>query len=253
MIDENTNQLERRYLLLATVGNLLIGCVGIAASVISSSQAILLDGLFNLTYFVVGIFTLKVAGLVQKGDDARFPMGYAFFEPLVNGVKGMLVLGISIMALIGALEALFAGGRPIAAGLAVAYGTFASAACWILALITHRGAGRTGSPLIRADAENWIVNAAISSAVLLSFAAIFVMRDTALDFLVPYVDPIVVLVLVVVLISISVPVRMAWQALMELLNRAPSAEILEDVKQSVREGTQELPVQTLFVRVIQPG
>ena len=251
MTHHNTDNRERRYLLMATMGNLVIGCVGIAASIISSSQAILLDGLFNLTYFVVGIFTLKVARLVQKGDDARFPFGYAYFEPLVNGVKGMLVLGISIMALVGAIEALFAGGRPIAAGLAVAYGTFASAACWLLALITHRGAGRTGSPLIRADAENWIVNAAISSAVLLSFAAIFVMRGTALDFLVPYVDPIVVLM--VVLISISVPVRMAWQALMELLNRAPSAEILADVTQSVQLCTQELPVQTLFVRVIQPG
>ncbi len=251
MTHRDTNQLERKFLLLATIGNLAIGCVGIMASVISSSQAIMLDGLFNLTYFIIGMFTLKVARLVQKGDDARFPFGYAFFEPLVNGVKGMLVLGISIMALVGAIEALLTSGRAIAAGLAVAYGAFASVACWVLALITHRGARRTGSPLIRADAENWIVNAAISSAVLVSFIVLFLMRGTDYESLMPYVDPIVVLT--VVLISVSVPVRMAWRALMELLNRAPSPEILSEVTREVREAVKELPVRKLFVRVIQPG
>jgi predicted Co/Zn/Cd cation transporter (cation efflux family) len=67
--------------------------------------------------------------LVAGGDDERFPHGYAFFELLVNGIKGMLVLGMSVMALTGAVEALLTGGRPIAAGIAIAYGVFASITC----------------------------------------------------------------------------------------------------------------------------
>ena len=34
MKNENANRRERRYLLMATIGNLAIGCVGIVASVI---------------------------------------------------------------------------------------------------------------------------------------------------------------------------------------------------------------------------
>jgi cation diffusion facilitator family transporter len=250
-MNDHTKGLENRTLLFSAGTNLFVGVVGLLVAAFSSSQAILLDGLFNLTYFAMGLFTLKVAGLVQQGDDERFPMGYAFFEPLVNGIKGMLVLGVSIMALTGAIQALLSGGRAIAAGQAVAYGIFASTACWSLAAVTHRGAKRTGSPLVAADAENWLVNAAISSAVLLAFVGIFVIRNTDFAFLVPYVDP--SLVLLVVLISISVPVRMAWQALMELLNRAPSHEILQHAHDIVAECTERLPVQNLFVRVIQPG
>jgi len=41
----------------------------------------MLDGLFNLAYFAAGLFTLKVAALVQQGDDGRFPLGYAFSNP----------------------------------------------------------------------------------------------------------------------------------------------------------------------------
>ena len=65
-----------------------------------------------------------------------------------------MVLGVSIMALADAVQAVLTGGRTIAAGAAIGYGIFAATACWWLAWVTHRGAQRTGSPLALADAEN---------------------------------------------------------------------------------------------------
>lgn len=242
---------EKKYLIISTFGNIVVGIVGITVAAVSSSQAILLDGLFNLTYFATGLFTINVASLVAGGDDERFPHGYAFFEPLVNGMKGMLVLGVSVMALVGAVQSLLAGGRPIAAGAAVAYGIFASVTCWVIAFLTRRGAKATDSPLVQADAENWIVNAAVSSCVLLAFAGIFVLGSLGLEAAAPYVDPVVVLT--IVLISIGVPVRMASSALMGLLNRAPSIDIVRQVTDIVDANLSELPVQERFVRVMQPG
>jgi cation diffusion facilitator family transporter len=243
--------IEKKYLFASCAGNVIVGCVGFVCAALSSSQAILLDGLFNLTYFATGLFTVKVASLVAGGDDGRFPHGYAFFEPLVNGLKGVLVLGVSVMAMIGAVGALISGGRPIAAGIAVAYGTFATITCWVVAAIVKRGAKVTDSPLVRADAENWIVNAAISSCVLIAFGGIFLFRLLGLDAIVPYVDPVVVLTVVV--ISLGVPVRMAWNALMELLNRAPPSGIVQEVTELVDAKLAGLPVQERFIRVIQPG
>ena len=52
---------EKRGLLISVGGSLLVGIAGLIFSVVTESQAILLDGLFNLTYFMVGLFTLKVA------------------------------------------------------------------------------------------------------------------------------------------------------------------------------------------------
>jgi cation diffusion facilitator family transporter len=242
---------ERKVLLISAIGCLVIGCVGVAFSAISGSEAILLDGFFNLIYFATGLFTLRVARLVQRGDDETFPMGYGYFEPLVNGLKGVLVLGISVMALAGAMEALFTGGRAIEAGPAIGYGVFAATAGWLLAIVSRVGANRTGSPLVRADAENWIVNAAISSAVLLTFLSLILIRGTALEPLAPYVDPAVVVV--VVAISISVPIRMAWQAIMELVNRAPPPEVVAQVNETIAACTAELPVREMFVRIVQPG
>jgi cation diffusion facilitator family transporter len=247
----DADRAERRSLVASAAGNVVIACVGVTIALISDSQAILLDGLFNAIYFGTALFTLRVATLVRRGDDARFPYGYGFFEPLVNGLKGFLILGVSLLALVGSVEALFAGGRLIRPGLAVAYGVFAMAAGFLLMAITKRGAKKSGSPLVKADADGWTVNAAVSACVLLAFATIFLIEDTSLDWLAPYVDPTVVLG--VVLLSIGIPVRMAWKALMGLLNRTPSRELVDGISGVVEKGLADLPLRACFVRVIQPG
>jgi len=78
---------------------LLIGCAGIVATLASNSQAILLDGLFNLIYFSVALVTIKVSKLASRPDSESYPFGYSYFESLVNLCKGLLILGVSIFAL----------------------------------------------------------------------------------------------------------------------------------------------------------
>lgn len=245
------DQVEKSGLLISVGGSLLVGIAGLVFSVVSESQAILLDGLFNLTYFIVGLFTLKVAKLVQQGDDEYFPAGYLFFEPLINGIKGMLILGISLMALWDAGRALFSGGRSISAGLAVVYGLIASLVCWGVALLLRKKAAGSSSPLLKTDAASWIVNAAISTATLIAFVAIVLLEKSSFSAVVPYMDPL--LVVLVGAITLHVPVRMAWSALMELVNRSPSLEIRSSVQDAVEQTLAEVPKQELQVRVLQPG
>jgi len=245
------NPVERRFLIVSASGNLFMAALGFGFAFLTDSQAILLDGLFDATYLIAGLFTLKVAALVHREDDDRFPYGYAHFEPLVNGVKGLLVLGISLAALAGAVTSLLEGGRVILAGAATFYAIVATVGSAALALVIRRAARRTDSPLLRTDAENWVVNGVISAGVVVAFAAILLVRGTPLGYVGPYIDPVVVVV--VVLFTLSVPVRMAWQALMELLNRAPGAESVDQVRAILEAALSGLPVEELFVRIIQPG
>ena len=242
---------ERGALLLSAGSALTVGIVGLAFSLLTGSQAILLDGLFNLSYFVTALLTLRVARLVTRPDDEDFPLGYSYFEPLMNGVKGILILGISAMALFDAVNSLLTGGRQIGIGLAIGYGVFATIACSGTGILLRRAHRITGSPLVGVDAESWTVNGAISGAVLLTFCAVPIVAAMGWTEAVPYVDPF--LVTVVVLISVSIPVRMAWQALMELLNRAPPPEVRGPIAALVRKELGELPSRKVYVRMIRPG
>lgn len=245
--------MERKALLVSVASSLIIGVCGVTLAHLSKSEAILLDGLFNLTYFVTGIFTLRVAKMLYQPDNERFPYGYAYFEPLINGVKGALVLGVTAAAAIGAVRALASGGRPVEAGPAVIYGILAATAgfavCGFLFQITHKH----HSPILKADAKNWLLNGIISFAVLLAFIGVWIIKDTGYRSLVPYVDPVVVLM--VVAVSIAIPAREAWTALMQLLNRAPSPEIVENIETMVQQAMQglDLPPHDTVIRVLAPG
>lgn len=67
------------------LGSLLVGCAGVVFAIRTGAEAILLDGLFNLTYFATGLFSLKVAALLTRGDDAA--------NWIVNAAISTAVLG----------------------------------------------------------------------------------------------------------------------------------------------------------------
>lgn len=241
---------ETASLKFSILGSLLIGAVAMVFARVTESQAIALDGLFNLAYGGTGLLALWVSRTLPRGDDTRFPLGYGYLEPLTNGIKGVLVLGVAAMAAVGSLLALLDGGTRIEAGSAVGYGMFATATCAALALVSRKALLRTHSPLVATDAENWLLNAVISAGVLATFVGLWVIKGTGLERYAPYVDP--ALVLIIVLALIAVPVRMSWNALMELLNRAPSG-LADEVRSVIEGAVDSLPVSELFVRVVQPG
>jgi cation diffusion facilitator family transporter len=243
--------LERHALALSTAAALGVGVMGITFALMTNSQAILLDGLFNVSYFATALLTLRVARIIARPDDDQFPFGYGYFEALINAFKGLLILGVSVYALVTALFAIFTGGRPIAAGPAVIYAVLATLICVVVALLLRRSYRENRSPLVEADVQNWILNSIISSTVLLAFCIVWLLEGTAWTPWLRYVDP--VLVSLVASISIGIPVRMAWSAFMALLNRAPPPKVRQPVEAAIRAALANLAPREVYVRMIQPG
>lgn len=242
---------ERGVLIVSALMSLLVGAVAVTAASLTQSKAILLDGLFNLVYFLVALITVRISALATQPDDRKFPFGYAYFESLINAGKGLLILGVALFALGDAVIALLSGGRTIVAGPAIVYALFATLACSGTAWLLFRSRRHNDTPLMRADSENWLVNALISSAVLLTFCTIPLARWLGWHDIVPYVDS--VLVIAVVLLCLSVPIKMARGAIRELLNRAPPRAVRQPVQAAIQTALADLPVRQLQIRMVRPG
>ena len=239
---------ERGALVLSAVAAALLAAVGIAAALVTGSGAILLDGLFNLCFAVAALFTLRVAQLLARPDDADYPFGYLFFEPLINTVKGLLILGVSAFALIDAVIALASGGREVEFGPAALYAAAATVTCLAVVWALRRAAA---SPLVAADVETWTVNAVVSGGVLAGFLLAIWLQRAGHAGAALFVDP--AMVAIVILLSGPVPVRMALGGLLALLNRAPSGTVVAGMEAEVRRALGDLPVTRIWVRAIQPG
>ncbi len=246
------NRTEERKALRISAGLMAVMAVsGLALAIASHSQAIMLDGVFSTIGFAMALVTLKVAELVKRPDDDHFQFGYAHFTPLLNVVKSLVMVVMCVFAAASAVETFFVGGRELQLDWALAYGVVATVSCALAAVFLRRAAKKTGSVLVEVDAVTWLVDTAISSAVLIGFLIGFLIEGTQFETYGAYVDPAIVIALV--LIAIPEPSKILVTSLRESLLFAPPKGYRQRLREIVDKTMQKLPVEEYRVRQLKLG
>jgi len=223
--------LERRALILSAFGALIMAALGFGFALLTGSEALMLDGVFSLLGFVMTLGAIRISRLVYETGNMQFQFGFAGFEPLFNLVKGVVIIFISLLAAYSSSAAIRAGGREIDIGWALVYAGIVTVASIIVYILLSRAARKTGSPLLQVDAKNWMIDGAITAAVLVGFLVIYFVRDTQWAWIVPYADPMVVLVLVV--ISLPIPFIIIKSSIKELLLGAPDLPLQNTLREKL--------------------
>lgn len=242
---------ETRALTLSVVMNLVMAALGLGFGWISGSNAILLDGFFSLIGFAMALVTIRVARLVRQPADEHFHFGYAQFEPFLNTVKGLLMLGVAGFALAGSVDALLHGGREIQPGLGIVYAIVALAGCLAVGAAQKRVASRLGSPLLSVDSKNWMIDGLLSGVVAAVFVLALILGRTSFDYVVPYIDPLLVIVLILAIAA--VPIRTIRDGLREILAFAPEPSVQADVRRRVEGALADVPLSASHVRMMKIG
>lgn len=241
---------ERRGLVVSAVVAFGLGIFALVAGIQTGSGAILLDAAFNICFFGAALLTLRIATLLRQPDDARYPFGYFHFEPLINLIKGLLIVGTGLVATFDAVLNIVRGGNDIAEGLAMTYAVIGSLVCAVALAVLVPMARRTGSPLLRADVDNWTVNLAITAGMGVAFFLAGHLSRAELHGPAGYVDPL--LVCLVVGLTMALPVRLGARSLFALLRRAPEGELAEDIRAVVAGQVRDLGAD-VTVRAERPG
>lgn len=244
-------KLEQRGLTFSVIGALGMSALGFAFAAITGSDAVLLDGIFSLIGFAVGLIALRVASIVARPDDERFNFGYAAYEPMLNLVKGLLMIFVSILAGWASVESILNGGTEVRGGAAVVYALVAAAGCLAIAIVQRRLSRRAGSPLLEVDARNWLMDGIMSGAVAVAFGAVVLIEGTDFAWMIPYADPVVVLLLVA--FSLPIPfgiIRSNWG---QLLGKAPDLLTRDLAQGLVDEALSAWPGLDTRVRLLEQG
>ncbi|TWU21849.1 cation diffusion facilitator family transporter [Bythopirellula polymerisocia] len=247
----DTHNLEQRGLWLSVAGALFMAALGIGFAIVTSSDAVLLDGLFSLVGCVVGLMALRVASLVKRPDDDLFHFGYAAYEPMLNLTKGLLMGFVSLFALVSSVADAIQGGRDVNVGWALFYAVIAAAGCFAIALTQHRLAIKIRSPLIEVDAKNWLVDGVLSVAVAVAFLVAILLSGTRLSPLLPYTDSTVVIILV--LVSFPIPAKIIRDNWNQLIGRAPDEAHQMRVRELIASALRLEVVADTKIRMQQVG
>jgi len=246
-----SRRLEARALQFTIFGTLGMALLGLGFALVTKSEAILLDGFFSLISFVVALITRMVSGLVLRPGDDRFPFGYAIFEPMLTLSRGLLVTAVSLFALISAIAALFTGGRPISAGVAIVYALIAAVGCFGLAVLLSSLAKRSRSPLVMVEAKSWMIDGWISAGVAIAFLIVRLTQTSPIATFAPYADPVVVILLVV--FTIAIPVKIIRDSWRQLIGYRLTSEKMQLIHTVVAKTFEPWPTLTWQFRAIEIG
>lgn len=242
---------EKRAIKLVMLGDFLMAIFGLVFFYLTHSQAILMDAVYPFVDLVAGLLTLRVVSLMAKQASQTQPFGYAIFEPVMNFIKGILILLVILVAFYASVKAIILGGHHIEADIAVFYSIIATIVNFIFAYFLYRMNQTAQSSMIEVDLQGWIIGGILSIAVGLSFLAVIWMESAGYDEWVPYMDPLVLLVLIVMMLPM--PLKILKENGLQIIGRSDSSEHLEQLHQITTAVFAEVPIADIKLRALQEG
>ena len=242
---------EKLALKVSLVGSSIAFILALSFAMLTRSGAIMLDGFYSLVTVCMSFVTLKVASLMRLGRSSKFQFGYYGFEPLINTIKGIIVLSVTLFALVSAIEAIIHGGRPLEVGFAVIFALLSTCICFSMAFMLRRNARKYHSPLLAVDARDWLVDAWISSGIALAFGGAYFLMKTEWAYYVPYIDP--VLVTIIAIAVTPIPVKTVFEGINQLLAAAPEPELEKQIKSALQSQVRDYPIQQIQLQMAQIG
>ena len=207
--------IEQRTLAISIYGVIVVAVGSIAYGLFLESDVVILNGIFSLFSLIGAGLSLLAAKLVVKPENRRFPFGYSHVEPLVLSVNSFMVLLICLYALINGIERIRAGGNAVAAEGVIWFGILSGAVSLAMYTYERRVARRVDSPLIEADAREWLIDFGFSMVTLLGFAVLLFLEEPARGAWARYADP--VMVSSMALLAVPLPLHVLWRSLREVL------------------------------------
>ena len=235
---------EAGVLRASIAATVFFSLLGICFGIISGSFSIVFDGVYSLVDACMSLLSLVVARLiaaaaaikpVSKKLQERFSMGLWHLEPMVLCLNGTLLVSVATYALFNAVGSLLEGGRELEFGWAIVYTLITLIACVVMASAEKRANEKINSDFVALDIKGWIMAGAITAALLLAFVFGYLVQGTRLEWLSPYIDPVILAVVCVVIIPL--PISTIRQALADIFLVTPTdlKEHVDSVAQAFKE------------------
>lgn len=250
--------IERRSLHVGKWGNLLMAVAGVVAAFLSNSDALLVDGLYSGVNFISAIIAAKITTTVARPPDRRYPFGYDAHEALYVTFRSLVLLGIMAFAAFGALGKIvaYASGKEIPElqfGPILVYAVAMVAICLALAAWHRFNWRRSGkrSEILSTESRAAVVDAVISGGVGGGFLVSMFLEGTALEFIVPVSDSIIVLLMCVAIAG--QPLTMFLGALRQVAGASAEPATVKKVREHLQQILKDQPFELLEVAVTKMG
>ena len=186
---------EQVALKISLGAGILFVLVELLVAILSKSQAVLMDSVYDTSELVMILFSLKLVPLLYKPVSEKQPYGYSQVESLFIAIKGFVLVSVTVALIVNNVQIMFHGGRDVQF-LPIAYfELFATVLGGAVMLILRRMNRLANSPILRTEIMEWTIDAVASFGMALAFFLPALIHHPWLERMLPYLDQVIAIFL----------------------------------------------------------
>ena len=244
-------KLENKILKISMVGALFFALFGIAWGWTVQSEMIIFDGLYSFISLALTMLSLYINNFMAKKELDKYPFGKYILEPLVISLKSLIIGGMCLYSLIGAIQDIVNGGNSVEYGSALIYSIVSVVGCGGVYIFMKKKGEKISSEMVKVEASQWLMDTLLSIGVLVGFVIAMILRNTRFAWLNVYIDPMMVIMISVVFIKM--PIQSFINSFKEILCVKANDEINDDIYFIVKEIEKEYKFEDSISRVSKIG
>lgn len=250
-IGKKSPKKEKRVMTVSLYANLFFVLIELIMAIYTSSQAVLLDAVYDGIEFVMLLPSLFLIPLLYRPSNEKYPFGHMQMETVFIVIKGVTMIAVTVGLISNSINILFHGGRRIAFDVVAWFELFACVLGIVVTLyLIYKNRGMN-SPMIRAEMQGWEIDSIISIGMTVAFFLPVFVDVPWFQKFVPYLDSMITIVLSMVMLP--APVRTVITGIRDLLLISPEEETVQEIKQIVEPIIRESNASDLFFEIVRTG
>lgn len=250
-VSKKAQKKEKSAMTVSLYGNLFFVIIELLMAIYTSSQAVLLDAVYDAVEFIMLLPSIFLIPLLYKPSTEKHPFGYLQIESMFVVVKGVTMTAVTVGLIINNIEIMLHGGRSVSFST-VAYFELLAAILGVLVSVYLKNKNKVvNSPLVSMEMRGWQIDSIVSMGMTLAFFLPVVLTAKWFAPVIPYLDQIITVVLS--LFMIPAPIKAVVTGLRDLFLIPPEEETVDEIKETVEPILYNYGYKKLYYDIVRTG
>lgn len=250
-VGRKTQKREKSAMSVSLYGNLLFVVIELVMAILTGSQAVLLDAVYDGIEFVMLLPSLFLIPFLYRPSSEQHPFGYTQIETLFIVIKGITMTAVTFGLIFNNINLMIHGGHIISFNTVAYFELFACVLGIIVTVYLYIKNKSMHSPLINMEMQGWRMDSVVSLGMACAFLLPICIPFAWFRNLVPYLDQIITVVLS--LIMIPTPIHTVITGIRDLMLIPPEEETIEDIKSTVEPIIGIYGHKNLYYDIVRTG
>ena len=242
---------EKSAMSVSLYGNLVFVVIELVMALVTGSQAVLLDAVYDGVEFCMLLPSIFLIPLLYKPSNEEHPFGYMQIETIFVVVKGITMTAVTFGLIFNNINLMLHGGHIVSFHTVAGFELFACILGIIVTIYLYYKNKQMESPLINMEMQGWRIDSFISLGMTAAFLLPMLIPFDWFQHIVPYLDQLITIVLS--LVMIPTPIHTVITGIRDLMLIPPEEETIDDIKETIEPIIGVYGHKNLYYDIVRTG